>query len=354
MGNEKNIDDFLSSIDEDMDTINPNGIFSEGSDSIFDPDDNNAEKIDPEEGFDREKYLSQPETDTGLIEDSGEQLSAENSYSPETISEEKKKSDTVYEPVSSIGNDTSAEQNVITENNLRYSVKGTRTWNTREPYIIPVDSSRLQKDIDKINSSFCMIAAPYENETEFKRYINREMLKFMSHGDSSILDKYTHFLYTEISNELQGILDFFKPDESLSTLFVYHLGPASIFRIITSKFNSKNFGHCCMLTEDKKTIKFLPDEYLKDLILNWFEENINILDIQFDGIKHYESVKGHVSKYYNSVLSKFNQRHYEINSKAAPGKNISKNELLRIKGDKWFGSSNIIVYKRFLVKTIFP
>lgn len=235
-----------------------------------------------------------------------------------------------------------------------FSVKGTRSWNTREPYTISISSSKYDKDLIRLEKSFCYIPPGFKSDAELKRYVNRELLRYRTHSSSgSILNDYIVFIQGEIVRETGSLLDYFKVDQSERSVFIYHLGPLTIYKILSSIFHKKKYGSCCMLSEENKTIMFFPDEFIKVQTLHWFEENISSLDIPFDSVHYFDKFKKNVTKNYHAVLSKFDQRHAELNRKLGSKREVSKSELLRLKGESWFGSANIEVYKRYVPRTIF-
>jgi len=154
--------------------------------------------------------------------------------------------------------------------------------------------------------------------------------------------------------KVQEIVSFFGAEDVL-TLFAYHLGPHTVYQVIADAFASDGIGYCYKYASGNRILRHFPSEFVKGKVLEWFEHNVNAFDLPFDGIQEYENIRKMVSKkYFASVDESYNKLDKLIvQSKDARDPKFDKQALFKSKWKEWFGASNIIVYNRFLEKTIF-
>jgi hypothetical protein len=233
-----------------------------------------------------------------------------------------------------------------------FSVKGTKTWNTKEPYTIKIDPEHLRKDLDDLARSFHFVDKPADIEA-VRGKIKQEMLKFLRKPTEHITDRYSDFIYRSIISIMQDISKSFELNEENEKLFVYHIGPLTIYRIQKDEFSQKGYGFCYKYLPGNKAVRFFPAEFVKAMILKWHEENIHVLDLPFDSIQKYEEIKNLVTKQYQGDLRVFNTRLEQLHAKIEPDKLISRSKLFRLKGIEWFGFLRLEIYKRFLGSSIF-
>jgi hypothetical protein len=96
-------------------------------------------------------------------------------------------------------------------------------------------------------------------------------------------------------------------------------------------------------------------EFVKEKILSWYEKNINIFDLPFDRVGEFNEIKRIVTDYYNSDRVK-NEAKVEkaiIQYREQTGKSLDKDLMLKKKAVELFGSTMIIIYNRFVDRTLF-
>ncbi len=232
-----------------------------------------------------------------------------------------------------------------------FTLKGTKKWNTRDPYIITLADNKLKNEQQMLASTVYFNEEP-EEQSEIKNKIKEGIKLLLRKSMHDFESAYSDFIFKMISfqnNEMNLYFDL----KDYETLFMYHLGPSNISKILISTYKEKKIGICYNHTMDKKIIKFIPEEFIKYTVLHWYEENINNADLAFDSVQQFDGIKTLVSEKYQKLVNAFNKKHYEINLKIGPQKSISREELIQAKGIKWFGIANIMVFKRFLTSTIF-
>jgi hypothetical protein len=236
---------------------------------------------------------------------------------------------------------------------IDFTVRGTRPWNTREPYVIRINDGRLIKEQKELEESFYFIQRPIEEkalEGEVKRY----MLIFLRDRSMNILDAYGEFILKTVFMKMQEIVAFFEAEDIL-TLFAYHMGPYTAYQVLADAFASEGIGFCYKYAAGNKVVRHLPSEFIKEKVLEWFEHNVNVFDLPFDGIQEYENIRKIVSKKYFASVDESYKKLDELLTKTGAGRDpkFDKQALFKSRWKEWFGASNIIVYNRFLEKTIF-
>ncbi len=233
-----------------------------------------------------------------------------------------------------------------------FTVRGTKTWNRREPYVITVDPEALAHDIESQKRSFYFVDAPTDQES-IRLRIKQEIVAFLRRPDDHITERYAGFIYGMIVSSVSDLIEDFGFDSELKQLFTYHVGPFTIFRIIKDRFVRNKFGYCYKYLPGNKAARYYPEEYIKFIILRWYEENINCLEMPYDSIHDYEEIKKIVARKYQGDLRTFNTRLDQLAARIGSDKRISRNKLLVAKGAQWFGHGNMELYRRFLGTSVF-
>jgi hypothetical protein len=233
-----------------------------------------------------------------------------------------------------------------------YSVKGTKSWNTREPYIIKINADALQKDRADLHQTFYFSEEPGDAESG-KHRINQEIVKYLRKPNNSIAERYSDFICKNIIIIGQNISRNFELSPDNEKFFIHHIGPLTIYKILKEELINKKFGFCYKYMPGNKAVKYFPAEFIKESILKWYADNINILDMPFDSIQKLEEMRSIAQKKYQNDLRIFNTRLDQLHAKIEPNKTISRHKLLQLKGTQWFGFQNIEIYKRFLGASIF-
>jgi len=280
---------------------------------------------------------------------------------PREIKKETKKENISRIEVKSLSVDQIKVPAIITESeeellkfNLSdyFTLKGKLAWNTREPYIISVSAPILEKNKQDLSNTILFI----ESKDDFLHLsgsIKRAMIKYQRDKSNAIAEKYEEFLFKKITTTLSEAASFFGLEEN--KLFIYHIGPLTVWKIVKAVFDSEEIGLCLKHLGDNKVSRFFPDEFIKLSILKWFETNINIFDLPFDRIQDFNEIKKQITDKYESEktsnLKKVSiaaAQHY-----LKTGNKISEYALLNAKAKDLFGVMNIPVYQRFVDKSIF-
>lgn len=233
-----------------------------------------------------------------------------------------------------------------------FTLRGSKSWNRREPYIIAVDPDGYRNDLESLQKSFFFVEASSDHEA-MKQKIKQEIVAFLRKPSGHITEQYTDFIFKKISVAAGTLSENFKLDPESEKLFIYHIGPLTVYKYLKDDFYQNKYGYCYKYLPGNKAARFFPDEFIKTTVLKWFEQNINILNLPFDSIQRYEEMKKIASRKYYNDLRTFNTRLDQLNSKLGAEKSISRMKLFQVKGIQWFGHLNIEVYRRFFGGTIF-
>ncbi len=234
-----------------------------------------------------------------------------------------------------------------------FTVRGTRSWNTREPYIIRINSERLAREEDDLYSSFYYISEPID-ERILEGELKRAMIRFMRDPGLNVYDEYGEFAMKFIFSTISTVADSFEIGEARA-LFLYHLGPLTMHLITIDAMNSGGVGSCFKYIAGKRAARIIPAEFLKKKVLEWYDNTISVYNLPCDSIQEYETIRKIVTKKYYAAVDENNKKLdllIEKNGLAAD-RRFDRNEFFKTRWKEWFGSANIIVYNRFIEKTIF-
>ncbi|MFW5770001.1 MAG: hypothetical protein ACOCX9_01070 [Spirochaetota bacterium] len=255
----------------------------------------------------------------------------------------------VEEDFSEPGLETYSQPSIV-----NFTVKGTRHWNTREPYVIHLDQEKLGDDYRQMKDAFYFTMSPISDDA-LKGEIRRNLVKYKSGSDADVLSGYEEFLSRKITSLFNDIMDEFTISKDNQNLFFYHLGPATVYNILLAEFKNNGYGSCFKYEEGNRIKRFLPAEFIKENVLRWFENNINSLDLQFDSINNFDSMRKMVTKKYYAEIDQFNKRVDEVIRRMDPGaqKKIDRKKFIKQKAPLRFSLMQMIIYNRFVEKTAF-
>jgi hypothetical protein len=248
---------------------------------------------------------------------------------------------------------TAGDDTRIKFTKVNFILKGTRTWNTREPYVMPIDYDKLNTDYKDLNRTFYLVKEG-ENEQKIQGEMKRAMFKFVRNPESNIIQEYIEFINGKLFSLTAELGNYFGFQKDKLHLFVYHLGVLTLYKIIIITFQAVQTGYCFKLFADNNVVKYIPFEFVKEMIFKWHNDNISNNDFPFDGIIEYNDMKRVVSRRYTADYETYNSKLDALISKS--NLNISssdREQIFKSKWDEWFGKTNILIYNRFLERTIF-
>lgn len=248
--------------------------------------------------------------------------------------------------------DVNKNINILDSNG--FTIKGTSNWNTREPYTLEINNSKLVSDINDLKQSI-HFNEEKPDPVKVNGIVKRAMFKYLRDNSFNINERYDEFMYKTIIQIVQNIGEIFNKTDSDLYLLIYHIGPLSVYKIIIETIENYQIGLCYKCLSDNRVSRIIPKDFIKRKILNWYESNINTFALPFDSITEFNNIKKEINNKYNDEYKKNLQKidqvadHYYQKT----GKRINKSEMLRKKANELFGIESIVIYKRFVEKTIF-
>jgi len=237
---------------------------------------------------------------------------------------------------------------------VKFTLRGTAPWNTREPYLMKVDGDRLSKELEDFETAFYFVTLDDKGPAH-EGAVKRAMIRYLSDTTLVVKDKYEEFIFKTIVLLARDMSEFFDFTGDMKNLFLYHLGPLTMHRQILSVFQDEKYGMCFKYMQGNRVVRFIPGEYIKLKVIAWHEENINSLKLDFDRVQFFDEVRRKVSAKYREELEKYSRQLDDLISKLKLGqnKNFNRDDFFKSKWNEWFGVSRIVAYNRFVERTIF-
>jgi hypothetical protein len=236
---------------------------------------------------------------------------------------------------------------------INFHIRGTRSWNTREPYVIQINNDKLNSDYKDLFRTFYLVNKD-ENEQNIQGEMRRAMFKFVRNPEKNIIQEYTEYINSKLFSLTAELGNYFGFQKDKLHLFIYHLGVLTLYKIVIITFQVSKIGYCFKLLADNNVVKYIPLEFVKEMILKWHNDNINSSEFPYDGIIEYNELKRLVSRRYTSEYEKYNSKLDDIIAKSKASISLfDREQIFKSKWDDWFGKTNIVIYNRFLERTIF-
>ena len=235
-----------------------------------------------------------------------------------------------------------------------YHVPGKSSWNTKEPYIIKIDPVKLDHNINDLESSIVFISEEKSPEA-VDAIVKRAMIRSMHADIGGITIRYEEFIFRSIIKIVQNITNLYHGICGDMDLFIYHCAPMTVYNILIRRFNKESIGVIFKKISKLKIARIMPSEYIKSLVMVWFNENVHTKNLPYDRILDFNQIKTELQNRYNTEienhLKKINiavEHHRE-----KTGVTLDKNVILDKRAFDLFNYIEVEVYLRFLDKTIF-
>jgi hypothetical protein len=236
-----------------------------------------------------------------------------------------------------------------------FRLRGNSSWNTREPYLIQIDAAVFEKNMQELGSTVYFVERK-EDYLHIQGTIKRAMISHLREKTGGMTQKYEEFLFKTLSLLTQKSATHFgfAPGEP-SRLYTYHCGPATMYRVLRTHFDTDQTGLCFRVAGENRISKYYPEEFIKLSVMRWYESNINIFELPFDKIQDFNEVK-------RRIVDAYERRKADAQKKAAiavsqhylkTGKKITEADLMVAKARELFGAEHIPVFQRFVDRTIF-
>ncbi len=238
--------------------------------------------------------------------------------------------------------------------NAKFSLPGCSTWNTREPYLIYIQENILKKNYDDLNITI-FFSDEIRKETILPSLIKRALILYKNGKITNIVDNYLEFIFKQITQKADEIKYNFNLNEDNCKIFLYHVGPLTMYKILMNYFTSTGLALCFKSLDKAKVSRFTPNEFIKEKVMSWYNENIHAFDLPFDKIQVFNDIKTLVNeKYKHETLTNEKKIETAINHfYKKTGRMLDKNELFNKKIYELYRITDIPVYQRFVEKNVF-
>ncbi|MEJ5360521.1 MAG: hypothetical protein WHV26_00540 [Spirochaetota bacterium] len=252
-------------------------------------------------------------------------------------------------------NSTTHLEDFTQQSSIPFTVKGTKPWNTREPYILPVDENVLK--IEKEDLEYMVYYTKTQlTDDQIKSELRRALLKLSIDKEKyDIIEDFIEFNSKKVVSILHECVEYFDIPYNDQWLFYYHLGPHTIFRLLLADIQITGEGYCFSSRDGKKIKKLVPYEFLKAIVLEWFENNVNNRDLPFDSVNALDLIRRQVSKKYFSEIDKFVAKIDAYLGTLNPEtlKKLDRKSFIKQKALQVYNQKQILVFNRFVDRTIF-
>ncbi|MDA3900873.1 MAG: hypothetical protein PF637_10180 [Spirochaetes bacterium] len=245
-------------------------------------------------------------------------------------------------------------EDVIEELRSLYAVPGKSSWNTKEPYIIKIDPDKLHHNEDDLSQAILFVTEQKSSEA-VDAMVKRAMIRSMHNSATGVTTQYEEFIFKSIITIVEKMKDLYHGVCSDINLFIYHAAPMTIYNILIRKFHNESTGVIFKKVSKLKIARILPSEYIKRLVMIWFNENIHTKKLQFDKIHDYNQIKSTLhQRYMIDIEHHLSKIKIAVNHhKEKTGVQLDKNLVLHKRAFDLFTDTEIEVYLRFLDGTIF-
>lgn len=289
------------------------------------------------------KKIEKPETPISEISQS------ENQHNNNKINNKKSSNSLEKNNIISSSFNFDSPDTDIHIDNLLFNLPGKSSWNTKEPYLVHINNEGFEKNVEDLKKTI-YFTKTHDEAKNMNANVKKAMLRNFSTNTAEKSAAYENFIINEIKNIIVEINSNFKMEANTKSLLIYHIGPGTFYKIIKNKFDTLFIGLCFKDIGENKLSRFIPNEFIKFTILNWFENNINILKISFDSIAFLNDIKSFVHNRYlehqTEIMNKIATAAKHLYEKE--GKVLDKNAMFKKKSKDLFGHSLYYIYKRFV------
>lgn len=188
------------------------------------------------------------------------------------------------------------ENNVVGDSSIKSDLfldaRGQHLFNQAESYLLSINEERLEQHKKKIVN--CQYA-------EFQINSNLELGK--QHLLRSLTSKKTHDYLIEYEQfcsryfqhiQRKILIDFYSLDDQEKKVLLYHFTPTYFYQLTLVSMQEDHTGFVHRRRTSRKMIRELPYEYIKFMLLHWWDENI--FQQTTKGSRNSQELLYHISK----------------------------------------------------------
>ncbi len=228
---------------------------------------------------------------------------------------------------------------------------GKSGFNSGPSYVFSYDPAALDEE-RKVLPEVIYVDTHMGADQNFIRseFVLQTVRKATPAGKQNPEEQYERFLhgFFELVMDI-SLLNLGVP-ANLKKIFFYHLGPQYFYHL-TRRFllESKTGTMHRRVGGGRMIQKFVPAELTRKVILEWWRDNIlPAVEGEKDDVSLYKKVVNLVKSSYDSFGRKAMDE-YDSLPEAQQAK-MNRNQVIREHLDKWLGTTNIIIFRRFLRK----
>jgi len=131
--------------------------------------------------------------------------------------------------------------------------------------------------------------------------------------------------------------------------------PHTICRLLLADIQITGEGYCFSSRDGKKIKKLVPYEFLKTIVLEWCQNNVNNRDLPFDSVNALDLIRRQVSKKYFSDIDEFVAKIDAYLGTLNPEtlKKLDRKSFIKQKAMQVYNQKQILIFNRFVDRTIF-
>ncbi|HXK65968.1 MAG TPA: hypothetical protein PK348_06850, partial [Spirochaetota bacterium] len=193
-------------------------------------------------------------------------------------------------------------------------------------------------------------------DDQMKSELRRALLKLSIDKEKyDIVEDFIEFISKKNVSILHESVEYFDIPENDQWLFYYHLGPHTIFRLLLADIQISGEGYCFSSRDGKKIKKLIPYEFLKTIVLEWCDNNVNNRDLPFDSVNALDLIRRQVSKKYFSEIDEFVAKIDAYLGTLNPEtlKKLDRKSFIKQKALQVYNQKQILIFNRFVDRTIF-
>lgn len=228
---------------------------------------------------------------------------------------------------------------------------GKSGYNTGPSYVFSFDPAALDEE-RKIFPEVIYVDTHMGADQNFIRsdFVLQSVRKAAPTGKQNPEEQYERFLhgFFELVMDI-SLLNLGVPS-NLKMIFFYHLGPQYFYHL-TRRFllESKTGTMHRRVGGGRMIQKFVPSELTRKVILEWWRDKIMpAIEKDKDDAALYKKIVNLVKASYDSFGRKAMNEYDSLPE--AQKATMNRNQVIREHLDKWLGTTNIIIFRRFLRK----
>ncbi len=224
---------------------------------------------------------------------------------------------------------------------------GAMPWNRGTHYYFAYDPKQLELE-RKVYTSIIHIDTHMGADSDMIRsdIIRKYSRRTQTTDLVDIENKYTHFLHSYFELIINISMMNLNIPSDLKYKFLYHLGPNSFYHL-TRKFLQEAETGTFQRKVGKMIKKYIPVELTRKIILEWWRAHVlEPLGEDIDNYSAYRQLARHIKHEHGKLSQKAMA---EVKAMSPEQRNNrTQSEIVRENLNKWFGATNIIIFKRYL------